>query len=982
MSYSNIGKVIFTIEALDQTRQTFNQVSDAIKGIGDAIQGILGTMIDWSRQIMSMFSQVVSSIWNVISSVVSAIAGMADAIGGFGIGGIVSSIMSVIGAMIQMELTAKEVSVQIFGMFGEMVLQGIQVVTGAITDTIDALFKLGGQAWSALGIVAVGIASFGQDLGELVTTFEQSFGEITALIKGFGLIMGQDMTQAIADVKKQIFDFAMSSVFSVTEITDAMSTFIKMGIEPTVEGFQSAVDSIIKMSYLGATGIEDAISYISTVMYGFGLQVKDVVDITDALTGAAIVSVAELSDLGYSLSYTAATANQLGLSMDDALIYVTSMIDVLGSARMGMAGRYFRSLLQDVADPKIHSRLISMSKQLGVSVTFFDEISGKTKDFGEWLGNVKKATEGMSDLTFAKFTKAMGLSIQSTEALNILLHTTPERLKEITDAVNYDSENGLTSDIYNERIKNLGDALKIFQNQLETLWLIFTTAFTPSIRDFLFWLEELVKGSGIQDWLKGLGGILNTKLVPFFKHLQDILQNIATGDLGKKLSEVFGKLVGVGLDTFTLLIDELSKFITSKQFGDLVDALTSFITGFLPALASTFTKTLGFALKLAGNTKGLGERVGEWLGNIMGFAMALTALMMPLQYFITAIFAPLSPILEALIKKLPEISEKITPLIEDFANFFAKVFLSTDAVEFWGKTVKNIFDKIVEPLLTSVKGFLDTLMTGDRLEKLSDAVISFAGAFTVQFVKNIMTLTEMFIKFVNAMNDPNSQLSQVGTTLTVLANFLANVIPKLFGYTLKMLDAILLGCIGKTTKDIWNMAPMLTGAYGHYQPDWLSASQREQAKKTGIVPPDLGLLHQWAEHPLSDEERTAWAKWESAGAEYDAMMTAMNNCTTQFNTNFPTGKVGGGCLGCTGILPTNFQHGGLVLNPTLAMLGEHGPEAVVPLDRAGGFPTTMSANINIYTGPVGSNVDLEQAVRKGLDQAVWEMRTRRRVTFS
>ena len=38
--------------------------------------------------------------------------------------------------------------------------------------------------------------------------------------------------------------------------------------------------------------------------------------------------------------------------------------------------------------------------------------------------------------------------------------------------------------------------------------------------------------------------------------------------------------------------------------------------------------------------------------------------------------------------------------------------------------------------------------------------------------------------------------------------------------------------------------------------------------------------------------------------------------------------------------------GGIVTSPTLALIGEAGPEAVVPLDRAGGMGTTVNINVN------------------------------------
>jgi phage-related minor tail protein len=41
-----------------------------------------------------------------------------------------------------------------------------------------------------------------------------------------------------------------------------------------------------------------------------------------------------------------------------------------------------------------------------------------------------------------------------------------------------------------------------------------------------------------------------------------------------------------------------------------------------------------------------------------------------------------------------------------------------------------------------------------------------------------------------------------------------------------------------------------------------------------------------------------------------------------------------------------LAQGGIVNSPTLALIGEAGPEAVVPLDRAGSMGGTVNINVN------------------------------------
>lgn len=64
-------------------------------------------------------------------------------------------------------------------------------------------------------------------------------------------------------------------------------------------------------------------------------------------------------------------------------------------------------------------------------------------------------------------------------------------------------------------------------------------------------------------------------------------------------------------------------------------------------------------------------------------------------------------------------------------------------------------------------------------------------------------------------------------------------------------------------------------------------------------------------------------------------------------------------------LPRMMAEGGIVTGPTLAMIGEAGPEAVIPLDRAG-----MMGNITVnVSGSVIAEDDLIETIRRGLVNA-------------
>jgi hypothetical protein len=63
-----------------------------------------------------------------------------------------------------------------------------------------------------------------------------------------------------------------------------------------------------------------------------------------------------------------------------------------------------------------------------------------------------------------------------------------------------------------------------------------------------------------------------------------------------------------------------------------------------------------------------------------------------------------------------------------------------------------------------------------------------------------------------------------------------------------------------------------------------------------------------------------------------------------------------------------FAKGGIVTSPTMALIGEAGPEAVIPLSRGGGFGGGITINIS-NAGSVIAEADLVSSIRNALLQA-------------
>lgn len=70
----------------------------------------------------------------------------------------------------------------------------------------------------------------------------------------------------------------------------------------------------------------------------------------------------------------------------------------------------------------------------------------------------------------------------------------------------------------------------------------------------------------------------------------------------------------------------------------------------------------------------------------------------------------------------------------------------------------------------------------------------------------------------------------------------------------------------------------------------------------------------------------------------------------------------------TWVPPVPAQYGGIVTAPTLVLAGERGPEAIVPLDRASNFGSTV--NVHIHAIDAASSIDFIQKNRKAVADAL------------
>lgn len=204
----------------------------------------------------------------------------------------------------------------------------------------------------------------------------------------------------------------------------------------------------------------------------------------------------------------------------------------------------------------------------------------------------------------------------------------------------------------------------------------------------------------------------------------------------------------------------------------------------------------------------------------------------------------------------------------------------------------------------------------------------------------------------------------------------------------------IIGNVGAILKDIWAVQlPLLRFAFAVVLPAALRIAIPVLEVATGTirtVADTLRTVIVWVENAagalgrLPGRIRSAFAA--AGGAIASALKAPINAVIglidsiriPGFTVDLPSinvfgHKIGGGSFGWGGTGPLfhipTLAAGGIVTQPTLAMVGEAGPEAVVPLDAAAfaGRPIILAPQVTVQ-GSVVTEDELMLAVRRGLQR--------------
>lgn len=271
---------------------------------------------------------------------------------------------------------------------------------------------------------------------------------------------------------------------------------------------------------------------------------------------------------------------------------------------------------------------------------------------------------------------------------------------------------------------------------------------------------------------------------------------------------------------------------------------------------------------------------------------------------------------------------------------YAVVAASIDDVfQSAGAAINTAIDTVILPAISELLPVIGDLWAQwqPTLQAAADGVGTFVGK-VVEVWNRLQPSIQAFMDFVAPVLDNFAIV--VGTTFSIVTQTLDAVIA--------LLNGDFTGAWNAITGVVQSMYDGVVGVIGNF------------LKFLGAVVESVGKLAGNIGKSIYDGIASGFnSLWTAVKGVVNSIIGALNSINSfswerqgfEVNTVFGNAFVGVGA-GSVQMWPDIplLAKGGIVNRPTLAMIGEAGPEAVVPLGRGGGMGSTYNITVNVAPG--------------------------------
>ena len=604
---------------------------------------------------------------------------------------------------------------------------------------------------AGLGKVAAGVvAAAGAAAGALVVTSVKAFADFDAALNQSIAIMGDvsdTMRGDMADAARQV---AKETTFSAEQAAESFFFLASAGLD--AEASIAAMPQVAKFAQAGMFDMALATDLLTDAQSALGMVIKndananleEMTRLSDVLVRANTLANASVEQFSTALTTKAgASLRQFGKDAEEGVAVLAALADQ--GIKGELAGTNLSIAIRDLTSKALKNE--EAFARAGVAV--FDS-SGEMRNMADIIGDLERATEGMSDAqTKATFTQ-LGFSDKSMGTLAALMGT--------SDAIrNYESElrnaAGFTEDVAGKQLETFTAQLDLLKSGVTDVGIGVGATLTPALATTTGAFGAIVEAVGpklisafesIQPALEEAAqnfrrfvGLWTSGSINFETVFRDIVAKIGEFFTGGGLQEAFAKMAELRMTIFNAIIEALPGIVDAiaEFLPQLIDIIANeilpqmieqftYIFNQVVALMQTLLPTIIEAITIA--VPQLVQSIADLLPTIIN-----TLLPMIPQLLDTGIML-FNALVDSVVEILPQLIDTIVGLLPDIMNSIISMLpkVLDAAIDLFTALVDSI--PIILPVL------LEAII--DLLPKIIDSLISLIGPLTEGAVELFLAL--------------------------------------------------------------------------------------------------------------------------------------------------------------------------------------------------------------------------------------------------
>ena len=559
---------------------------------------------------------------------------------------------------------SKEVINSMRSMGNEAIKAGKQIQSAGKTIT-----SVGSTLTKAITVPIAGVATAAV---KTAADFEAAMSEV-------GAISGAS-AQDIATLTAKAKEMGATTSFSASESAEAMKYMAMAGWKTA--DMTAGIAGIMNLAAAAGEDLGTTSDIVTDGLTAFGMSAKESGRFADVMAAASTNANTNVTMLGESFKYCAATAGAMGYNIEDISVALGVMANA--GIKGSTAGTTLKNVIANMAKPT--DAQAAVMQKLGISLT---DSSGNMKSFAEVMNNLRTSFNGLSETEKASYATTLA-GKESMSGLLTIVNASAADFDKLTEAINGSS--GSAEAMAAKMLDNLKGQLTLLKSAVEGIAITIGDKLLPYLKKFVSWVQKAA------DYINNLSDA----------QVDSIMKWAAIAAAIPPIIMVFGKVVTM-VGTVQRTFGTITK--TIANFGGIIGTITSpagIVIGVLAAIAVAAV----LIIKNWDQVKAFLQNAGNWFKNafekagfsVQGFKDKFTSIG----------------------NTVGSIAGKISSFVKNIAGIFKKEFAGS--VGEGADAAGGAFETIVGGAVAA----FDTIVTAvDKGLKAFNAILEFfGGAFT------------------------------------------------------------------------------------------------------------------------------------------------------------------------------------------------------------------------------------------------------------